>query len=365
MTEDYYRRRIASLSKDKAALEGKQSAALSKAATLEADAHQADAGITKHTSASSARQKLKSAADKRKRAASERERAAKCVKDAARKGDDVASAQKSLEREVERRLKKESDEARKAQRRAKDERRSQDRFDRTRRDEELRHARELARHAERSALRFHTPASPPPPQLRVLLLAASPSDQEPLRLHQEIRDIRLNVRMSEYRDRLDLQDRLAVRTGDLLQALNEVNPHVVHFSGHGSQDILIFEDDHGNSKPMNNDALAALLNATSDQVRLVIFNSCSSGEQAVLATQHVEMAIGMDVSIDDRAAKEFAVQFYSAIGFGLSVQDAFEQAKAAIAIADFHGGGTPILHAAEGVNPGSVYLIAGEMRGAA
>ncbi len=55
---------------------------------------------------------------------------------------------------------------------------------------------------------------------------------------------------------MELESRWAVRTQDLLQALNEVKPRVVHFSGHGSEaEELILEDDMGNSKPVSKEAI--------------------------------------------------------------------------------------------------------------
>lgn len=42
------------------------------------------------------------------------------------------------------------------------------------------------------------------------------------------------------------------------------------------------------------------------------------------------LSIGMNTSIGDDAARVFAAQFYSSIGFGLSIQKAFDQAKAAL-----------------------------------
>ena len=46
--------------------------------------------------------------------------------------------------------------------------------------------------------------------------------------------------------------------------------------------------------------------------------------------KHVEAAVGMTVDIGDDAARVFAAQFYSSIGFGHSIKRAFEQAKAAL-----------------------------------
>jgi hypothetical protein len=43
-------------------------------------------------------------------------------------------------------------------------------------------------------------------------------------------------------------------------------------------------------------------------------------------TQHVDVAIGMNAPVSDEAARLFASQFYSAVGFGTSIEVAFNQA---------------------------------------
>ena len=69
--------------------------------------------------------------------------------------------------------------------------------------------------------------------------------------------------------------RWAVRPDDLLQALLEVRPHVVHFSGHGSAAAeLILLDDQGNPKPVSKEALVHLFRTLKDNVRVVVLNAC-------------------------------------------------------------------------------------------
>src|SRR5260370_25335238 len=72
-------------------------------------------------------------------------------------------------------------------------------------------------------------------KVRILSLAAKPKDSSKLRLDEEIREIHAKIRVAEFRDAFDLVSRWAVRPLDLLQAFNEVQPHIVHFSGHGSR----------------------------------------------------------------------------------------------------------------------------------
>src|SRR4051812_18998986 len=93
-------------------------------------------------------------------------------------------------------------------------------------------------------------------KIKVLFLAANPAGTLPLTLDEEIRQITAKVRASEHRDSLELVSRRAVRPDDLLRALLEVRPHVVHFSGHGScATELILLDDRGDPKPVSQEAL--------------------------------------------------------------------------------------------------------------
>src|SRR4051794_39308284 len=96
-------------------------------------------------------------------------------------------------------------------------------------------------------------------KVRILFLAANPVATPPLKLDEEIRRITTKVRAAEYRDSLELVSRWAVRPDDLLQALLELKPHVVHFSGHGSPDAeIILLDDRGDPKPVGQEALVQL-----------------------------------------------------------------------------------------------------------
>ena len=71
------------------------------------------------------------------------------------------------------------------------------------------------------------------------------------------------------------------------------------------------------------EAVTLLMKTMSDSIKLVIFNNCFSSGQAEAVTEHIDCAIGMNEAVYDDAAREFAAQFYSAIAFGKSVQNAF------------------------------------------
>jgi hypothetical protein len=197
-----------------------------------------------------------------------------------------------------------------------------------------------------------------PEQITVLFMAANPLDQAQLRLDKEARAITEIIRKSKHRDSVNLVSCWAIRPLDVLQALNEYRPRVVHFSGHGSdKDEIVFQDDNGQTKLVTKEAIVQTMAAASGEIQLVFFNTCYSQNQAEAVVKHVSVAIGMKTSIGDKAARVFAAQFYSAIGFGLSAVRAFDQAKAALMLEGIPEEETPELFVAAGVDASTLILV--------
>ena len=198
-------------------------------------------------------------------------------------------------------------------------------------------------------------------RMRVLFLAANSVDTDRLRLDEEARAIQEMIRKSEFRDSIEFVTRWAARPLDLIQCTNEVKPMIVHFSGHGSETgELVFQGDDGCLKLVSPDSVSAVISTVADSVRLVFFNACFSEAQAADVVKHIPAAIGMRVSIGDDAARIFASQFYSAIGFGRSLDDAFRQAKAALMLENLREEETPVLLIKDGVDPKKEYYTGNE-----
>jgi hypothetical protein len=199
----------------------------------------------------------------------------------------------------------------------------------------------------------------PQERIAVLFLASNPLDQQHLRLDEEARSIGQMIRSSRHRDVVKLETRWAVQTPDLLQALNETQPTVVHFSGHGSEaDELIFQTPSGHARAVSKDALVQVMKTVADSIRLVFFNTCYSDGQAEAVVEHIEAAIGMSTTIGDEAARVFSSTFYSAIGFGHSVQKAFDQARAALMLEGIEEHDTPVLFVQAGLSATDIVLVA-------
>jgi len=116
------------------------------------------------------------------------------------------------------------------------------------------------------------------------------------------------------------------------------------FSGHGAGEKgLVFEGIDGLDKLISGEALANLFELFSDRLECVVLNACYSQVQAQAIAQHINYVIGMDDSIGDRAAIEFAVGFYAAIGANKSYDDAFKLGCNAIQLAGLEGHQIPKL----------------------
>lgn len=176
-----------------------------------------------------------------------------------------------------------------------------------------------------------SPDSSPPPfgmesnrRIRILFLAANPSDTSPLRLGEEIREIEHALRLTEFRDRFEIEQQWAVRVSDLQDHLLRYRPDIVHFSGHGSAaSELILEDHHGYSKPVSPLALSNLFRTLRDNIKCVVLNACYSEIQAQAIAEHIDCVIGMNKAIGDQAAISFATAFYRGLGYGRDIATAF------------------------------------------
>lgn len=192
-------------------------------------------------------------------------------------------------------------------------------------------------------------ASPAVARDTILFLSADPTDAAHLRTGAEARDIHERLRLSESRDAFALEQRSALRAEDLAQALHDLRPALVHFSGHGSaRGELYLEDAQGASRPVSAAALDALFREFAGVVRCVVLNACYSELQARAIARHVPVVIGMRGEIGDEAATAFAVGFYQALGAGRSVAEAYRLGCGMILLRGIPESAVPIMITAEG-----------------
>jgi len=194
-------------------------------------------------------------------------------------------------------------------------------------------------------------------KIKILFLGASPTDVHPLRLSEEVREIESEIQAASQRDSFDLESQWAVRPADLQRALLRFQPHIVHFSGHGSKtEEIILEDDSGRSRPVGKQALINLFKILKDNVRVIVLNACYSRPQAEALREVIDYTVGTSQAVKDRSAVAFATAFYRALAFGRSVQDSFDLAKIEIEMKALSGSDIPVLLVREGVDSAEPFL---------
>lgn len=180
--------------------------------------------------------------------------------------------------------------------------------------------------------------------ITILFLSADPSDTARLRIGEEIREVRQRLRLANWRDKFRLETRMSVRPADLSQALLDVQPQIVHFSGHGSHfGELCFENAQGTTHPITADALSSLFQQFADHISCIVLNACYSKLQGHALSRHINYVVGMDKAIGDKAAIAFALGFYQALGGGRTVEDAFKLGCVQIQLQGIPEHQTPIL----------------------
>jgi hypothetical protein len=65
----------------------------------------------------------------------------------------------------------------------------------------------------------------------------------PLNLAEEVRQIEQGLLTADYGNHFDLRSQWAMRTDDLLLALNRYRPAIVHFAGHGVQEGIYLQSE--------------------------------------------------------------------------------------------------------------------------
>lgn len=194
-------------------------------------------------------------------------------------------------------------------------------------------------------------------ETRVLMIAGGQNPGGMLRLDREARDIRESLERASFGGSIILNDRWAVTIRDFFRELNSIRPDIVHFSGHGTDDgLIMLENDQGDMLPVSPKAMADAISTAEGTVRLLVFNACFTEAQAEEVVNYVEAAIGMSAPIDDQAAILFSSALYSAIGFGRSLQIAFDQAKAALHFQYPNQHNVPRLHVAEGKDASKMFF---------
>jgi len=163
--------------------------------------------------------------------------------------------------------------------------------------------------------------------IRVLFIAANPSDQVQLKLEKEIINI-LNI-LSKSRQGHSIIFNLvtSAKVLDVIDAVHRLKPNIIHFAGHGEgKDGIVFEDERRVSVRLNTDALERLFERFKSTIKCVVLNACYSKEQAIPISRLGIYVVGMNDAIGDKAAIDISAGFYQSIGIETDYETAFDMA---------------------------------------
>ena len=225
------------------------------------------------------------------------------------------------------------------------------------------------------------PSRPTTSRHGILFLAANPSETTRLALDEECAAIERELRMTTGRDDFEFRSKWAVSVDEVMRALNELQPTVIHFSGHGGgssgvyvhhvrrwprlahRDIDIMatagiqlQDEQRRPQHVSACALTQMIGSAAPSARLVVLNACFSDVVADTLRRVVDCVVGMRGAVGDEAARSFAVGFYRALGHRRSVGNAVEQAVATLAAKCLPDEHLPICRTRDGVNAAEVTL---------
>lgn len=187
-------------------------------------------------------------------------------------------------------------------------------------------------------------------KIKILFLAAEPTDLGLRRLDEEYHEIDRALRVGSERDSFELVPQFALRREDLQEALLRHKPHVVHFAGHGSEGELFLTDDDGVSRPVGKEALARLFQILKDNIRVVLLNACYSRAQAESISRVIDYTVGINSAVGVEGCIGFAAAFYRALAFGRSVEEAVDLGKNSLDLEKLPEADAPELLVREGVD---------------
>jgi hypothetical protein len=176
------------------------------------------------------------------------------------------------------------------------------------------------------------------PPLRVLGLVASPRGLPPLDVFAEQANLSKALAAPIAEGLIELEWLQQATWGAMHEKLLSDHWNVLHFIGHGDYDgtsdqgLIALVGESGRADLVEAEQLADLLNEARPTPRLVVLNSCSSGEHgtrdlfsstaAALVHSGISAVAAMQFTVSDSAAIAFSKGFYTAIAHGRSNDDA-------------------------------------------
>ncbi len=164
--------------------------------------------------------------------------------------------------------------------------------------------------------------------LKVLFIAADPGRSDRQVVSDEMRHIEEAIRRNGRRDAVVLASRHGLRHDDLIRALREEKPDILHIAGHGDErGVHLIDPQTSRAVALGAESLARILRLF-DHLRGVVLTIPHSAAIADALVDTVDFAIGIEGVPSDKARRDLAGAFYDAVSAGDSIARAFGMGEA-------------------------------------
>lgn len=161
----------------------------------------------------------------------------------------------------------------------------------------------------------------------IFLFAFANDEQYRLRLEEEERRIRNQLREADRRKEIEYKPIGQTNLDDIYASFNSFNDqiYIFHYGGHSDHQFLHLKDNHARSE-----SLATFI-GQQKYLKLVFLNGCSNKAQVeTLFEKGVPAVIATSANVNDQHSLELAEQFYQALAVGKTIEQAFDTAKSYI-----------------------------------
>ena len=195
-------------------------------------------------------------------------------------------------------------------------------------------------------------------RLVIQVVAADPYEDTPearLELDKEFQAIQRVVEVPS-RQKHELLPAPAARLSDVIRVLQKNKPNCVHFTCHSTQfSRIVLLGDKDEPAPISHLTIGLLFNALSERIRVVVLSSCHSADQASRIAEIIDCVVGIEGTVDAKAAAAYSIAFYGSLADDKSVARAHELALIMFSHHNKPGGALPKLYLRSGVDASKLF----------
>ncbi|WP_194767492.1 CHAT domain-containing protein [Tamlana sp. I1] len=179
--------------------------------------------------------------------------------------------------------------------------------------------------------------------IKILLIKVNPIGTTNLFLDTEENNIEESRVASANRDFFEIKSKGAVTKDMLHSCLESYKPHILHISGHGSADgVLYFHDEENEKEELSISMFSEFIQNYKPNLKCVFMNACFSLNQDFIVTED-QVVIGMNNEVPNDTALTFSRAFYTSFFEGKTIMNSFRTAVDVVGIDGFGEESIPVL----------------------